>query len=142
MIQIKKVRFKDSEFKDLRQIRYTVFVEEQKVSEADEFDEYEASCEHFLAFLHEKPVGAARWRKTDKGFKLERFAVLEEARGKGVGQALVKAVLEAIPAKARDLLYLHAQVDAVPLYAKFGFEKKGELFEECKIWHYRMEKVI
>jgi GNAT superfamily N-acetyltransferase len=34
------------------------------------------------------PPVPARWRKTDKGYKLERFAVLKQYRGLGVGQAL------------------------------------------------------
>jgi predicted GNAT family N-acyltransferase len=82
--------------------------------------------------------GHARWRKTDKGYKLERFAVLSKFRG-GVGQSLVKAVLADLPADA-DYIYLHAQTPAVSLYEKFGFEKSGPKFEEAGIKHYKMVK--
>ena len=45
--------------------------------------EYEEESVHFMASLHHEPCGTARWRKTDKGYKLERFAVLEKCRGNG-----------------------------------------------------------
>lgn len=125
-------------------IREKVFVEEQQVSREEEYDEFEKSSAHFLALNEQgEPAGTARWRFTDKGIKLERFAVLKESRGTGVGTALVAAVLEDVEAHPHTegkKVYLHAQLTAVPLYAKFGFEKKGEQFEECNIWHYQMEK--
>ena len=75
------------------QIRELVFVVEQEVDASEEYDEFEDSSIHFLAKLDGVPVGTARWRFTSNGVKMERFAVLQEARGQGVGQALVAAVL-------------------------------------------------
>ncbi|MBS4072687.1 MAG: GNAT family N-acetyltransferase [Algoriphagus sp.] len=123
-------------------IRNQVFVLEQNVDPALERDDFEATSHHFIAFLEEIPVGAARWRVTDYGVKLERFAVLREFRGKGIGQALVSEVLidiAANPDAAGKIKYLHAQLSAVGLYSKFGFEKVGDLFEECFIQHYKMQ---
>ena len=123
-------------------IRNQVFVLEQNVDPALERDDFEATSHHFIAFLEEIPVGAARWRVTDYGVKLERFAVLREFRGKGIGQALVSEVLKDIaanPEAAGKIKYLHAQLSAVGLYSKFGFEKVGDLFEECFIQHYKMQ---
>ena len=123
-------------------IRELVFVIEQEVDAAEEYDEFEETATHFLALLDSRPVGTARWRFTKNGVKMERFAVLKEARGMGVGQALVAAVLsdvQATPESAGKIKYLHAQLTAMPLYAKFGFEKVGEMFEECNIQHYKME---
>jgi predicted GNAT family N-acyltransferase len=59
-----------------------------------------------------------------------------------VGQALVAAVLADIandPGTAGKQKYLHAQLTAVPLYSKFGFEKEGDIFDECNILHYKMK---
>lgn len=123
-------------------IRQLVFVIEQKVPASVEYDEFEDSSIHFLAKLKGKPVGTARWRFTPSGVKMERFAVLQEARGKGVGQALVSAVLDDIdsnPTSKEKTKYLNAQLPAMPLYAKFGFVKVGEIFEECNIRHFKME---
>jgi predicted GNAT family N-acyltransferase len=124
------------------QIRELVFVVEQEVDAAEEYDEFETTSVHFLAVLEGAPVGTARWRFTSNGVKMERFAVLKDARGKGVGQALVAAVLKDIemhPDGKGKKRYLHAQIHAMPLYAKFGFQQVGEQFEECAILHYKME---
>lgn len=123
-------------------IREEVFVIEQEVAPEEEYDEFEDTSIHFLARVDGNPAGTARWRFTDKGIKLERFAVLKKERGKGVGQALVKSVLEDIalhPEAKGKKLYLHAQLTAIPLYAKFGFKQVGDMFEECNILHYKME---
>lgn len=138
---VEKITIKES-FDQALKIRELVFVIEQGVDPAAEYDEFEKESHHFLAKMDGKPVGTARWRFTKNGVKMERFAVLEEARGKGVGQALVAAVLEDLkstPEAEGKTKYLHAQLTAMPLYSKFGFEKKGDLFEECNIQHYKME---
>jgi predicted GNAT family N-acyltransferase len=137
------VRFitQPAQMQDALGIREAVFVQEQHVPAEEEYDEFEDSSRHFLALLDGVPAGTARWRFTEKGVKLERFAVLRRYRGSGVGSALVKAVLEDIQtdenARGR-LLYMHAQLTAMPLYAKFGFQAVGNMFEECDIQHYKM----
>jgi predicted GNAT family N-acyltransferase len=129
---------------DLKQvfaIREKVFVQEQQVPAEEEYDEFEGSSRHFLAFSGGNPCGTARWRYTDKGVKLERFAVLEEYRSRKVGSALVQAVINDIRKDANSKgkkLYLHAQLTAMPLYSKFGFQPVGDMFEECNIKHYKM----
>jgi predicted GNAT family N-acyltransferase len=138
---VNKITAKE-DLKSAFKIRKEVFVIEQEVDPADEYDEFEETSTHFLAMLDGVPVGTARWRFTQKGVKLERFAVLKEARGNGVGQALVAAVLSDISSDATTfgkLKYLHSQLTAVPLYSKFGFEKEGDIFEECNILHYKMK---
>lgn len=119
-------------------IRKEVFVGEQNCPPELEW-EHEEESNHFLAVVDNEPAGASRWRKTDKGYKLERFAVLKQFRGSGVGQALVQAVLDDLPDDA-TYVYLHAQIQAVTLYERFGFEKTGPEFEEAGIRHYKMIK--
>lgn len=124
---------------DLQQvfaIRRKVFVDEQNCPPELEW-EFEDESVHFLAKFNGVPAGACRWRKTEKGYKLERFAVLKEFRKMGLGQVLVSTVLKDLP-KTTEYVYLHAQLDAMPLYAKFGFKKAGEQFEEAGIQHFKM----
>ena len=126
-------------------IREEVFVVEQQVAHEEEFDEFEDESQHFVALdENENPIGSARWRRTEKGIKLERFTVKQELRGKGLGTAIVQAVLDYLKEKAAPgtFLYMHSQLDAVPLYAKFGFQKKGDQFDECGIMHYLMWKEL
>src|SRR5690554_7216493 len=99
MIKIEKVASKE-DLDCVFQIRHVVFVKEQEVSPEEEYDEFESISTHFLAQVDGQPAGTARWRNTGKDIKLERFAVLKPMRGKGVGQALVKAVLEDINTQA------------------------------------------
>src|SRR6202012_24253 len=134
-IQVKKVN-DDENLQKVFAIRHIVFVGKQNCPPELEW-EFEDESNHFLATVDGVPAGASRWRKTDKGYKLERFAVLQEFRGLGVGQELVKAVLADLPADA-GYVYLHAQIQAVGLYEKFGFEKTGPEFEEAGIRHYKM----
>lgn len=127
----------DEELELAFSIRREVFVEEQGVDRAEEYDEFEGVSTHFLARVDGEAAGTARWRKTDGGYKLERFAVLKAFRGKGVASALVREVLADLPAGAVPV-YLNAQLDARKLYEKFGFRQEGEEFLEAGIRHYRM----
>jgi predicted GNAT family N-acyltransferase len=134
-IEVKKTT-DPAELEKVFAIRREVFVGEQNCPPELEW-EFEDESNHFLATIDGEPGGACRWRKTDKGYKLERFAVLAKFRGKGVGQALVRTVLADLPADAA-YVYMHAQLDAIPLYEKFNFEKIGDEFEEAGIRHYKM----
>jgi len=136
-IQVKKTK-DPAELEKVFAIRREVFVGEQNCPPELEY-EFEDQSTHFFATVNGEPAGASRWRKTDKGYKLERFAVLGKFRGHGVGQELVKAVLNDLPADA-VYVYLHAQTPAVSLYERFGFVKVGDEFEEAGIRHYKMIK--
>lgn len=144
MIRVKKIET-DQELKEAFKIREVVFVEEQACPVDEEFDGLDQEAIHFIAYINNQPVGTCRYRITDKGIKLERFAVLKEQRGSGVGKRLVQTALGHIEKKAYPsgtLLYLHAQLAAMPLYTRFGFEKIGELFEEAGIDHFEMQKKV
>lgn len=144
MLTSKKVQQQNTDdWKIVRSIREDVFVIEQQVPEKDEYDEFDETATHFIVFANDKPAGTCRWRFTNHGIKLERYAVLSEFRGQGVGRKLVEVTLqdiEATPAAKGKKLYLHAQVSAVFLYERFGFEKEGDQFDECGIMHYKMVK--
>jgi predicted GNAT family N-acyltransferase len=136
MIQVNKVKTK-SEIDSIFSIRNRVFVLEQNVDAAEEYDEDDQKCTHFIAYCNGEACGTARWRFKDKGIiKLERFAVLKEYRNTGVGAALVKAVLQDLPYATKVML--HAQLHAVPFYEKMGFKSYGPQFEEAGIQHFAM----
>ena len=75
-------------------IRRQVFILEQNISKQIETDDYLVNATHILAISKEKAVGTARYRRTDSGIKLERFAVLKQFRNLGIGKALVLFILE------------------------------------------------
>jgi len=124
------------EMEIVRDIRHQVFIVEQNVPQLVEIDQFEESARYLLATLDGQFVGTARWRKTTKGIKLERFAVLQEKRTYGVGRALVKFMLEQI--KNEAVVYLHAQDHVISFYKKFGFQPVGDYFYEGGISHQEM----
>mgnify|MGYP003634837217 CR=1 FL=1 len=126
-----------AKFSKARFIRTVVFIVEQKVAETEEFDEFEQDCVHYLINVDDKSIGTARWRLINDKVKLERFAILEQYRGKKYGDLLLKKVIEDA-SKENKVLYLHAQLKAIPFYERRGFQKVGDLFVECEIEHYKM----
>ena len=139
MLEVKKFTFADKEFAEQAfAIRRKVFVEEEGVDPRLEYDSNEETAHHYLLSIGEKPIATARWRETEKGIKLERFAVLPEFRNRGFGEVILKAVLnDVIP--SGKLVYLNSQLRAVPFYERHGFVKEGTVFYEANMGHYYMK---
>ena len=138
MMEIKKFTFNDKKFIEMAlAIRYEVFVIGQDCPEDLEY-EFEEESTHFLVLVNNKAVATARHRKTKKGYKLERFAVLESERGKGYGNYVLTAILKDLRDYA-GLIYMHAQEQVLPFYEKLGFKRVGDIFEEAGIMHYKMK---
>lgn len=113
-------------------IRRAVFVEGQGVAEAIDFDGQDDQCSHLLLFDEGVPVGTTRIRKTEKGMKLERIAVLSTYRKRGYGELLVKAGLS----KVSGTIYINAQVASLGFYEHLGFtQEDGTVFLEADIPH-------
>ena len=134
------IKFVDNEeeFDTCLSIRKKVFIEEQKISEEIELDDDQANAISVCAIMNEMYVGTARYRETSSGIKLERFAVLHNYRGQGIGKALVKFMVDKIDGKKK--IYLHAQEAVVDFYLPLGFEKINARFYEAGIPHWKMIK--
>ena len=135
MITVKRIETQ-AQLDEAHRIRKEVFVIEQNCPEDIEW-EFEDESHHFLATVNNIPAGTARWRETEKGIKLERFAVLKEFRNKNIGSALLKTVLNDVPKDGRKI-YLHAQLPAKNFYLKHNFKPEGENFWEADIEHVKM----
>ena len=127
----------DELLKQAYHIRNVVFVEEQNVDKTIEYDGFDFEATHYLVFVNGKAVSTARWRETERGIKLERFAVLKEFRGKALGAVLLRYMLDEVR-MAKKEIYLHAQVAVEQFYACSGFVREGEMFSEADIDHYTM----
>jgi len=128
----------DKEIDICLSIRRKVFVEEQNIPENIEMDDELVQPIYVCAILDKQYVGTARYRETSSGIKLERFAVLKEYRGLGVGKALVKFILDNLD-QDQDI-YLHAQEAVVDFYLLLGFKKVNDRFYEAEIPHWEMIK--
>lgn len=122
-----------------RHIRYTVFCEEQQVPLDLEWDEHEGICEHVLADVAGEPLGAARVRPYKPGiFKVERVAVLQKARGQGVGLFIMAEIMRRLADRRATAVVLNAQAQVEDFYLKLGFVSEGERFVEAGIPHVHM----
>jgi predicted GNAT family N-acyltransferase len=123
----------------LQQVRRAVFIEEQEVSEDEEWDDDDLVSIHVLATRNREPVGTGRLSPAGK---IGRIAVLSEVRGQGIGRRIMEMLIQ--EALHRGLLdvHLNAQVHAIPFYEKHGFKACGEVFDEAGIPHRRMRRSL
>jgi predicted GNAT family N-acyltransferase len=121
-------------------VRAIVFVQEQRVPYALEVDEFEYSALHILGELQDEPMASGRIRFLGAYAKLERIAIRDGYRGHGYGHQLVEFMMGVARERGFGKFKMHAQAHLADFYAKHGFIKKGELFEEAGIAHYLMVK--
>ena len=129
-----------ADFKDLRHVRETVFVAEQQVPLEEEWDELDPQCRHVIARdLQDQPIGTGRLTPEHK---IGRMAVLREWRGRGVGDALLVALMDQARSLGWTDVSLNAQVSAEGFYARHGFQPYGERFMEAGIEHQAMRRTL
>ena len=127
----------------ITKIRTRVFQEEQGITSELEFDGLDHSATHLLAYVDGKPVGTARIRSLDEHtVKIERLAVLPEARRKGIGQQLTQKSLAFAQEHHYQTAILNSQLYIKSLYEKLGFTQVGEVFDEAGIPHIKMSKQL
>ncbi|MEE9278856.1 MAG: GNAT family N-acetyltransferase [Myxococcota bacterium] len=122
------------------EIRREVFVRGQEIPEEIEIDGLDGECLHFLAWLGDKAVGAARLRESEGRARAERVAVLERQRGLGVGRVLMAALEAEARSRGHSELVLNAQEDVIPFYERLGYTAHGPSFLEAGIPHRAMRK--
>jgi ElaA protein len=126
---------------ECRNIRRTVFIDEQKVTEGEEWDGLDSFFTHFLLKEKGKVVGTARVKiNAMNEAKLGRLALLQEARGKGLGKVFMEWLLDDIKKVDKNLkiVKISAQTSVLPFYEKLGFVKTGNEYMEANIPHYAM----
>jgi len=119
-------------------IRCAVFVVEQGVDVAIEWDEHETVAEHVLLVDEGRPIGTARVRRVDDALKCERIAVRKSARGAGWGARLMDVCETIAQERGVDACVLHAQQRAAEFYRRQGYRVVSEPFEEAGIPHVAM----
>jgi len=120
-------------------IRRAVFIEEQAIPEAEEWDDHDDTCRHYLAETDAGPAGTARLIAKGDSAKIGRVAVLKQARGTGLGARIMRAVLDDARATGFRQAELEAQLYAIPFYERLGFVAEGPEFDDGSgILHRRM----
>ena len=130
----------ESGLDDLRAVRETVFVQEQQVPIEEEWDALDPLCRHVIARDGDgKPIGTARLTPEHK---IGRMAVLGPWRGRGVGDAMLGALMAQARSQGWAEVSLNAQVSAQSFYARHGFVPFGERFMEAGIEHQAMRRAM
>lgn len=116
-------------------LRHAVFVLEQNVPLELELDAMDAQSEHAVAWVGEQAVGTARLLPDGH---IGRMAVDAAWRRRGVGAALLQALVQRSRERGDPVTMLHAQLQARGFYARFGFVEEGGVFDDAGIDHIAM----
>lgn len=122
------------------ELRYRVFCDEQGVTLAAERDGRDPGALHLVAFDGPRLVGTCRLLFDDGIARLGRMAVEPDARGRGIGAAILDSAEAESRRAGAKRIRLHAQTAARSLYERGGFEVRGDEFVEEGIPHVTMEK--
>ena len=117
---------------ELRHIREQVFIIEQAVPAALEWDALDESAVHLLAFVKDEAIACARILNFNK---IGRMAVLAHYRGLGIGLALLNSAVEICKANGADCITLSAQTHAIAFYEKAGFIVNSAVYDDAGIPH-------
>ena len=126
------------------EVRNKVFVEEQGISQEEEYDGYDNEALHVIAMNRGKVIGTARIRFLfhDRQAKIERMAILISFRRRGIGSGVLSFLNKQVVNKQVDELVLHAQHSITAFYKSCGFQATGLPFIEAGIKHTKMTKQI
>lgn len=122
------------------QVRTEVFVHEQKIPLALEWDEADQTALHAVAYNGlAQAIGTARLLEhTPESAKVGRMAVKRVLRGSSIGLGLLHVLMDCARQRGNQEVMLHAQRGAQGFYARAGFVVRGEPFEEVGIPHIEM----
>ena len=124
-------------------IRFEVFVNEQGVPSEVEFDNYDETAIHAVAYESDKIVGTGRLIiDTATDARIGRMAVNESSRRKGVGSQILAFLENTAKSNGIRHITLHAQHYVRDFYEENGYREQGETFVEAGILHVEMSKVI
>ncbi|MGY9050040.1 hypothetical protein P775_07520 [Puniceibacterium antarcticum] len=130
-----------TDFDACRALRIAVFVQEQNIPLAEEFDAVDDTAQHLLALQDGTPIGTARVFAVDGTGWIGRICVLTTGRGLGVGAALVTRGITLLRAQtAVKEIALGAQTHAIPFYEKLGFAVSGPVYDDAGIPHREMRQ--
>ena len=122
----------------LTAIRRAVFIDEQQVPEALEWDGIDGDCRHVIAETAAgEPIGCARLLPDGH---IGRVAVLLFARGRGVGDALLERMVALAVELGHRRVIVNAQTHALAFYERHGFVAFGPEFDDAGIAHRAMER--
>lgn len=125
---------------DAGAVRTAVFVIEQAIPAELEWDDEDATALHVVAYDRQgQPVATGRLLQPAPHLaKIGRVAVLQHLRGQGIGEQVMRQLMEAARTRGDREVVLHAQRTAENFYRRLGYSVRGAPFDEVGIPHVEM----
>jgi len=125
-------------------LRRAVFIEEQNIPEAMEWDAQDAVVLHAVARNRiGQVIATGRLLAAENGVShIGRMAVHRNLRSGGHGAAVMQVLEDAARARGDSVVALNAQRSAERFYARLGYVPHGNGFEEAGIPHIEMRRSL
>lgn len=127
-------------------MRHQVFVGGQGVPVELERDGLDGRADHAVATVEGQVVATGRLVASEgEGGRfalIGRMAVLPDARGTGLGAAVLRALEDRAVELSLPTVELHAQTSAEDFYARVGYTRVGDTYAEAGLEHVTMRKPL
>lgn len=141
--EIREIKFGTNDYKATLELRYKILREPLGLTFSQEELEPDKTDLHIGAFYDGELIGCLILAPKGPGIvRMRQVAILENRQGQGIGKKLVKFSEELLIQKGIKEIVLNARKTAIPFYLKLGYEITGEPFEEVRIPHSKMRKIL
>lgn len=124
-------------------LRHEVFVVEQHVPVAEEYDALDATCDHAVGLGDGGACATGRLLDPVDGVAVVgRMAVATEVRGAGLGSRVLAFLEQRATERGAHTVELHAQIHALGFYEKQGYTAYGPVYLDAGIEHRDMRKSV
>ena len=142
-METRQIEFDSSDYHKALVLRDEVLRKPLGMSLFDENLTMEATDVHFGAFVNDRLIAVLLLTKlTDTDIKMRQVAVDENFRSLKAGSKLVQIAETYAKNAGYRKIVLNARKTAVGFYEKLGYERKGDMFTEVGIAHFKMLKCL
>jgi GNAT superfamily N-acetyltransferase len=121
-------------------IRHAVFFESKDPLPGIEPDELDPKCVHAIAFDEAgKAIGTGR---LEPDGHIGPMAVLKDWHRRGVGDAIIEALVEEARRRGLAAVTISAPLQAAEFYRGLGFTGEGKVVKEAGVLQQRMRKPL
>ncbi len=133
---------KPDDIKQCFEVRFEVFIKEQKFDEDIEIDHFDDIAYHVLITNENKAIATARFFLYEDYYKIGRVCVLKKYRNLNVGNLLLKTIENFLKKENVKKIYLSSQYTSKDFYFKNGYKQIGAIYLEEGCKHIKMFKEI
>ncbi|MFD0751807.1 GNAT family N-acetyltransferase [Mucilaginibacter calamicampi] len=97
---------------------------------------------HFGAFADNQLIAVVSVFLIEDDCQFRKFAVVPQAQGQGVGQALLAYITDFATSEGCKRLWCNARLSAIGFYVKYGLKQTGNAFTRNGVDYEIVEKLI